>query len=410
MNKVILFKSALFLMLVLCNQLVFGQSQKPGEGKTSVIERTETCRSNPKHTYQVFVPKVDISFRQIPLLISIDPHGDGKLAVNGFKEAAQKYQVIVVGSNLIRNNDANYIQELEELIADVKSRYQVGNILFVGGFSGGARMAMGYASSHKLDGVISYGAFAPPSQIEALGCKVMATIGIDDFNFIEAAPFTIDPQQMPSNLLLETTETVHEWPQKSVMHNSLAYMLLSTMPPGTPAEKKKMVQEYTIEQKERIDNLMQSNKYIQSALITRNMFQFHYFEREVAFFKFFDQIVNDTNYQKQVDRLSRSVQFELKAREGFYSSILEKDSAWWRQDVDLINSKIATEKEEFMLAAYKRIKGFLGIFCYSLSERFVKEKNVINLEKVLSVYRMAEPKNPDLQNFTKMMEQLMKSQ
>lgn len=62
-----------------------------------------------------------------------------------------------------------------------------------------------------------------------------------------------------------------------------------------------------------------------------------------------------------------------------------------------------------MLSAYKRIKGFLGIFCYSMCGRFTEEKNVANLEKVLVVYRMAEPKNPDVQLFSKKLEQLKKS-
>jgi predicted esterase len=378
--------------------------------KTPAIERTETCQSNPKHTYQIFVPEVDTSFRQIPLLISIDPHGDGKLAVNGFKEAAQKYQVIIVGSNLIKNNDLNYISEIDELVADVKKRYPVGKILFVGGFSGGARMAIGYAVDHAISGVIAYGALAPAKQLAGLKCRVFAVTGTDDFNFVEAAQFVIDPQQMPSNLLIETTNATHEWPSKSIMQQSLGYMLLSTMPPGTPAEKKKMVQEYTTQQKNRIDNLMKTSNYIQAALITRNLFQFSYFEREGAFFSLFDQISNDTNYQQQVDRLSRSVQFEEKVRNGFYSDILEKDSVWWRQDVDFLNSKIETEKDEFMMMAYKRIKGFLGIFCYSMCDRFANEKDTAKLEKVLIVYRITEPKNPDMLQFTKKLEQLKKSQ
>jgi len=396
-----------FFLLIFLVVLIFPTYGQPI--KTPAIERAETCQSNPKHTYQVFVPEVDTSFRQIPLLILIGPHGDGKLAVNGFKEAAQKYQVIIVGSNLIKNNDLNYISEIDELVADVRNRYPIGKILFVGGFSGGARMAIGYAVDHAISGVIAYGALAPTKQLAELKCRVFAVTGTDDFNFVEAAQFVINPQQMPSNVLLETTNATHEWPSKSILQQSLGYMLLSTMPPGTPAEKKKMVQEYVAQQKNRIDNLMKTSNYIQAALITRNLFQFSYFEREGSFFSLFDQIVNDANYLQQVDRLSQSVQFEEKARNGFYSNILEKDSSWWRQDVDFLNSKIETEKDEFMMMAYKRIKGFLGIFCYSMCDRFATEKDTVKFEKVLNVYRIAEPKNPDMLQFTKKLERLKNS-
>jgi hypothetical protein len=403
------FQKTLILLLIICGQSNLVNSQEVSNTKTVVTNRSETCRSNPKHTYQVFVPSVDTSFKQLPLLVSIDPHGDGKLAVAGFKEAAQKYQVVVVGSNLIKNNDANYIQELEELIADVKSRYPIGNILFVGGFSGGARMAIGYATTHKVNGVIAYGALAPAKQIAALSCRVISVIGLDDFNFIEVAQLVIDPQQMPSNLFLETTEATHEWPQESVMQQTLGFLLLSTMPPGTPAEKRKIVQEFTAEQRKRIDNLTKAGKNIQAALITRNMFGNPYFEREGSFLNLFDQLSNDSVYQQQVDKLSQSIQFETNIRNDLYSALVEKDSVWWRQDVDMLNSKINTEKDEFMQLAYKRIKGFLGILCYSMCERFSEEKNSINLEKVLMVYRLTEPKNPDVKKFTKLLEQIKKN-
>ncbi len=399
----------LSISLLIFNGLFCSGQETNISKKTSEIDKVETCRSNSKHTYQVFVPSVDPGFKQIPLLVVIDSHGDGKLAVDGFKEAAQKYQVIVAGSNLIQNNDANYIREMEELVADVKSRFPVGDILFVGGFSGGARMALGYATGHKTSGVIAYGALASAQQLTSLNCRVFSVIGMDDFNFSEVASFVINPHETPSNLLLETTEATHAWPQKSVMQQSLAYMLVSTMPPGTPAEKKKIVQEYSAEQKARIDKLLKANKYIQVALIMRNMFQFHYFEREGSYFNSYDELANSMQYQQQVDRLSKSVQFEMNVRNGFYSAILEKDSAWWQQDVDMLNNKIETEKDEFMLSAYKRIKGFLGIFCYSMCGRFAEERNVQNLEKVLVVYRMAEPKNPDVQLFSKKLEQLKKT-
>jgi hypothetical protein len=138
------------------------------------------------------------------------------------------------------------------------------------------------------------------------------------------------------------------------------------------------------------------------------MFSNPYFEREGSFFELFDVLSNDPVYQQQVDKLSRSIQFETSIRNGFYSAIVEKDSVWWRQDVDMLNSKIETEKDEFMLLAYKRIKGFLGILCYSMCERFATEKDAVKLEKVLNVYWMSEPKNPDVVLFSKTLVQLKK--
>jgi dienelactone hydrolase len=403
------FQKPILLFLILISQLTFGQNQANSMPKTAVIEHSETCRSNNKHTYQIFVPSVDTSFKQLPLLVSIDPYGNGKLAVEGFKEAAQKYQAVVVGSNLIKNNDPNYVQEFDELISDVKSRFPVGKILFVGGFSGGARMALGYATNHKVDGAIACGALAQKEEIQALPCKIMCIIGMDDFNFIEAAPFVLDPMSMPSNLAIEMTKASHAWPGKELLQQALGYLVLSVMPPGNLTEKRKYVRDFVAEQKQRIDQLSNSGENLQAALLSHTMSTSIPFEREVSFLSVTDEITHGANFQKQVDELQKNIEFEANVRSSYYNALSQKDSTWWKPEIELLNSKIKTEKNEFAQQMYVRIKGFLGIVCYSLSSRFTQEKDILNLEKVLWVYRTIEPKNPDMLQFSKTLNQLKKN-
>jgi hypothetical protein len=404
-----LFQKLSLLLLVFVSQLVYGQQQINTMAKTKGIERLETCRSDIKHTYQIFVPSVDSSFKQLPLLVSIDPYGNGKLAVEGFKEAAQKYQAVVVGSNLIKNNDPNYIQEFDELISDVKNRYPVGNILFVGGFSGGARMSLGYAANHKVNGVIASGALAQTEEIHAISCKIICIIGMDDFNFIEAAPYVLDPMSMPSNLAIEISKASHAWPGKELLQQALGYLVLSVMPPGNLTEKRKYVRDFVAEQKQRIDQLNNSGENLQAALLAHSMSNSIAFEREVSFLSVTDEITNGANYQKQVDELQKNIQFESQVRNSYYNALTQKDSTWWKPEIELLNSKIKTEKNEFAQQMYVRIKGFMGIVCYSLSSRFTQEKDIPNLEKVLWVYRMVEPKNPDMLQYSKMLGQLKKN-
>jgi hypothetical protein len=403
------FYKIVFFSLIIGSQPGFGQSQGITTAKTVVIDQIETCRSNPKHSYQVFVPSVEASFKQLPLLVVIDPSGNGKLAVEGFINAAQKYQAVVVGSNLVKNNDANYIQEFDELVADVKSRFPVGNILFVGGFSGGARMALGYATNHKVNGVIACGALAQIEEIHAITCKIMCIIGMDDFNFIEASPFVLDPMSMPSNLAIEITKASHAWPEKELLKSALGYLLLSVMPPGNLTEKQKYVKDYVAEQKQRINQLNKANEILQAALVSHYMSNSIVFERETSFLSGTDELTQGENYQRQVDELQKNIQFEAKVRSSYYNALTQKDSTWWNPEIEMLNSKIKTEKNEFSQQTYERIKGFLGIVCYSLCNRCVQEKDIPNLEKILWVYRMVEPKNPDMLQFYKTLGQLKKS-
>jgi dienelactone hydrolase len=402
------FRYFFWVLLIISTQTGFCQSEGITMAKTEAIDRIETCRLNPKHSYQVFVPSVDASFKQLPLLISIDPHGNGKLAIEGLKDAAKKYQVLVVGSNLIKNNDVNYIQELDELIADVKSRYPVGNILFLGGFSGGARMALGYATNHRTDGILACGALAKTEEIHAISCKIMCIIGMDDFNFIEAAPFVLDPMAMPSNLAIEITKASHAWPEKDLLQPALGYLLLTVMPPGNLTEKRQYVRDFIAEQKQRIDKLNKTNEKLQAALVAHYMSNSIVFERETNFLTIVDELTNSSDFQSQVDELQKIIQFETQVRSSYFNALTQKDSTWWKPEIELLNSKIKTEKNEFAQQMYTRIKGFLGIVCYSLSNRFVQENDIPNLKKVLWVYRSIEPKNTDMVQFSKTLEHLKK--
>lgn len=408
-KKNTLFRNVLLLFLIVANLHGFSQSQKVAAAKTVIVDRTDSCLSFSKHSYQIFVPSVEPSFKQLPLIVVIDPHGDGKLAVGGFKDAAQKYKAVVVGSNLIKNNDPNYIKELEVLIADVKSRYPIGNILFVGGFSGGARMALGYAAGHPVNGVLACGALAQDQEIRSLKCKIMCLIGMEDFNFTEAAPFVLDPMGIPSNLAIEITKDSHNWPEKELLRQAFGYLVLSVMPPGTPTEKRNYVRDFTAGQKQRIDLLQRTGKNLQAALAARNMMVCPAFEREITFMGVADNLMQEINYQQQVNELNKNIQFETKVREAYYNSLVQKDSLWWSNEIEVLNSKIKSEKNEFALQTFKRIKGFLGIVCYSFCQRFESEKDAQKLGQVLLVYRMVEPDNTAIPQFSKTLAQLKKT-
>jgi len=397
----------LFLLPVFYWASVYCQSK----GKTlkelkPAIDQTVTCKSNQQHSYHVFVPSVEHSCKNLPLLVVIDPHGDGKLAVSQFKEAVQMYPAVVVGSNLIKNNDAAYIQELEELISDARSRYPVGETLFIGGFSGGARMSIGYAANHRVDGIIACGALAKPDQITAVNCPLVAVLGMDDFNFVDAAQFVLNPLQMPANLLLEITKASHSWPERPLLTQVLGYMQLSASNTFCFSDKEQMVKNYVDKQKIRIDSLVGANETIEATMVARNLSRSEQFEKTGSFALLFEKMVKSETCNAQMNELLSSIKFEMKIREAYYNALLQNDSIWWRKEIDGLNSKIETESNSYTQMAYKRIKGFLGIVCYSLCNQFLRSNDVSKLEQILTIYRILEPSNPDMLNFAEAVQRL----
>jgi hypothetical protein len=392
------FRCFLWTILFVCLDTHSGQSQSAVRSADMIKDKLETCRTNPKHTYQVFIPPVGKDGMKLPLLILIDPHGNGKLAVSGFKEAAMKYQVMVVGSNLIKNNDPLYMKEIEELIADVKSRYQTGNEMYLGGFSGGARMALDYASVHKVNGVIACGALAGAEQISHLNCRIISVTGMSDFNFMETVPFILDPSQIPSNLSVEITGFTHSWPEKKFLQLATGFLMLADAPDNLNNKHLK-IKEYAQDQKRRIDSLLKVNVTIPAAMIALNMSKVPVFEKEGSFRALAEKLMQDKNYKLRIDKLSKCIQFETKIREAYFDALTNKDSIWWKREIKALNGEIKSEKDDMNKLMYQRIKSFLGIACYSLCQRFADARNSDKLKQTLAIYRIVEPDNPEIVKF-----------
>lgn len=382
----------LFAFFFVCSKVA---STDNSNVKQKEINRTETCQNHPAHTYQVFVPALDVSCKKLPLMVVIDPHGDGKLAIKQFKEAAQIYPMVLIASNQIKNNVSGYPQLLDELIADAKAKYPLGNTIYLGGFSGGARMALDYAMNRSVDGVIACGALAEPDQIKAINCRIMAIVGMDDFNFIESARFIIEPETIPQNLALVTTEASHSWPNTGQLKQASGYMTLFSGENNSCLDTNLLLKTYLAEQTAKLNSLTQSGDELNAMLLERNLSLSKSFDPKGSFHSQYGKQVKEEAFLKQRDNLIANLRFESSARDQYYQALQKKDSVWWKNEIKDLNSKISTEKDRQRNLVYGRIKGFLGVACYSICSHTANQKEVSVLKQVVPVYQLLEPENPD---------------
>ena len=388
---------ALFTISILSGAVSACHLSDKNTENSVAVERTDTCLSNPAHIYEVFIPAHNKSDHNLPLLVAVDPHGDGKLAIEHLKEAGSEYPAILVASDLIQNNDPNYIQQLDEIINDVKERYPVGGQTFLVGFSGGGRMVLGYAVNHLVNGVIASGAFASPDQLSAIKCQVIGIIGMDDFNFPETVQYIFNPGSLPLNAHIELTKASHEWPDKSMLTNVFGWFQLSA-----GSEKsfgKQEINQYVKDQQARIDSLENAGEFIQASCISRTMASVNVFEKAGSFRSTTDALTNNEAYQKQLTQLEKSLRFEITMRQTYGQALLQNDEAWWKKEISALHEKMTSEPDEMMRMAYKRLGGFIGIACYSYARQFAAQKDIPHLEQILMVYRLAEPDNPDMKRF-----------
>jgi len=389
----------LLFSLHFCAVVFSSEAAVPTE-KIKAVQKTDFCKLDQKNTYEVYIPERDKSVGKLPLLVIIDAHGSGKFAIDKFKQGANQYPAVLIASNLVKNGFDGYEGAIRILIEDVRQKYPVGETIFVTGFSGGARMALGYALSHPVNGLILCGALASTDQINALRCPVISISGMDDFNFVETAHYLFREQSIPGNLKIELTNGSHNWPDSQMLANAFGFLSLSHMVEDHAYQETSLLKIYCENQKTRINAFKQQGDFLKAALVARNLSSSSPFNSDKTFASTYGTLKANPEYTSQMNRLEKSLQFELGVRQSYLDAFETKDTVWWKNEIRTTDEKIKTEKDPYTKDSYRRIKGFWGIVSYTFCKRAIAEKNVVKLNKILCVYRMLESQNPDLFYFS----------
>lgn len=386
----------LLTALLFCSFMSCSGSSKSDKSVQAVF-KTETCATDAGNSYEVYVPPHKAS-EKLPLLVIVDSHGAGKFALDKFKASAQTYHLILAASNTVKNGFAGFDQALQTLIDDVRKKYPAGKTLFLTGFSGGARMALGYAVQHPADGLLLCGALASPGQLKALTCPVFSISGMDDFNFVETAQYLFQEQSAPANLKIELTHASHSWPDAHMLNNAIGFLAYSSNKDEDAGPIARS--DYSIYQQNRIDSLKKAGDYLCAALIASNMASASSFDEQKEFAKTLAELKSSQQYLAQLNKLGSCLNTEMSLRQTYTDAFQNKDIGWWKKEIDGTNRAIATEKDSFDVDMFRRIKGFWGIACYSLCKQVVAQRQAESLQKVLAIYRSVEPDNADMYYFS----------
>lgn len=379
---------------------LFSCNQKNSDLTSEAVEKTDSCQQAPKVTYKVFVPKTNSGCSNLPLLIVLDPHANGKLSVRKFKKAANRFSCIIIASSTIKNGSQDYVNTIKLLIDNAHAKYSEGKIIYLAGFSGGARMALNYAQYFPVNGVIACGAMSAPEQLNTINCPVMCIVGMSDFNFIEAAQYIFNPEQAPKVLNLRFTTETHAWPDENTLTEALGILFLHQDNKKVCSPVKKSMQNFEKSLTEKFDSLMKSDQFIDAALLARNLSKIE----TLSFDDRLQTVEYSPGFNQALNSLRESIRFELTVRNAYYSALNNEDLEWWKQEIASINKNLEEDTDFYRKYALERIKGFLGIMCYSLCDNSFKNNDLSSTGKILDIYKMIEPANPDMYYFTALFE------
>ena len=143
-----------------------------------IVERIEAL-DDSSQSYALYLPSNYTPDRKWPVLYAFDPGARGRVPIERFKEAAEKYGWIVLGSNNSRNGPWDVVVNAwNAMLTDTHQRFAIDNERsYATGFSGGARAAVRIAVACKcLAGVMANGAGFPPDLLRHHRCILFSLV------------------------------------------------------------------------------------------------------------------------------------------------------------------------------------------------------------------------------------------
>lgn len=226
--------SVMVVLLVHSAATAITQSDSIPRGQ--VVERIETLNDSSQ-SYALYLPSNYTPTRKWPAMYAFDPGARGRVPVERFKEAAEKYGWIVIGSNNSRNGPWELaVNAWNAMQIDTHQRFAIDDQrMYATGFSGGARAAVRVAIGCKcLAGVIANGAGFPidlaPSP--TMHFDYFGAVGVDDFNYPELKSLEEPLTKAGISHHIQTFDGRHEWPPVAVATTAVEWMELQAMKTG----------------------------------------------------------------------------------------------------------------------------------------------------------------------------------
>jgi len=364
---------------------------------------SDSCRHEPDHHYLVSFPDNIPPQQRLPLILAIDPHGDGRLAAEKFSEALVDIPIVIAGSDKIRNNYQGFESSIAHLVDDVPAKYPADpDKVIIAGFSGGARMAYYYGRNHKVLGTIMFG--AGPGQMNRASDdkRVYAVSGTRDFNFMEQYLPPFSNQEDPG-YVCDFFRGTHDWPPPEKIYESVAYMLKDE-PDLSESISTRITENMLLE----YDSLLKSNDLFFAGKALEKALRF---SPDSKHKNQVNQIINDfknsPGWSNYIKNFEGYLQKEIKLKRAYAEKLADPDTSWWKKETQSINQNILScsdpVKEDFLY----RLKGFIGIILYSQINSTLKNGlHTDELDRLLVIYEMAEPESPDLIKFKSRIQQI----
>jgi len=368
--------------------------------KSGIITEKVICKNDPNVSYALYLPSAYKAGNEFPVIYLFDPHADGLLPVNKYKELAEKYGYILIGSYNSKNGMAweGVHQSIKTMFDDTQNRLSIDkNRIYTGGFSGGSRVASSVAIyDGGIRGVIGCSAGFPQlnKQIENK-FDFIGIAGNEDFNMTEMKNLdkNLDGTAMRHTLIIFNGK--HEWSSKEIFQLAFEWIQLNEMKDKMIAVNTALVNEITQSYQKQIKETISKGKKYEAVLLYKQMLSFLDGITDVsANKKSMDSLANLDDVKKMIEFKTNMEKHELEIQQNYAQQFTSKDLIWWTNEVNQLNAKAKSNDPE-VAQMNKRILGYLSLVCYSYSNSSLNSNHLDQADKFIKLYELIDPPNSE---------------
>ena len=196
-----------------------------------------TCADDSSQSYALYLPSAYTRARRWPSIYFFDPGGRGQRPVALYKDIAEKYGIVMAGSNNSRNFSSDELKNLNAIWNDTHLRLALDERrIYTSGFSGGARVAGSMALSClpcKIAGVIAQGA-GYPNGGDTSNDRLFYffAVGNQDFNWREIVTVRRARERDGLPYRVRVFAGGHQWAPAPVIEDAVEWMMVKAMQAG----------------------------------------------------------------------------------------------------------------------------------------------------------------------------------
>ncbi|MES2286386.1 MAG: hypothetical protein V4547_11915 [Bacteroidota bacterium] len=375
-------------------------SLKENFPKGQIIDQV-ICKNDTSQSYALYLPGNYSTEKNYPVIFAFDPHAIGKLPVSMYKELAEQYGYIIVGSNNSKNGttweDSQSIAN--KLFADVGNRLSVNTQrIYVLGFSGGARVANALAITNgSIAAVICCGASAPMfnSNAPRSNYSFLGIVGNEDFNYVEMRKYDmIELAGHNMKHLLVTFDGKHEWPAVSIMDDAFWWLALNDMRKNSATKNDLLIAKRFQAALKQIEIQKEKKEVFETYKLCQKIINFYDGLADLSScYSIYKALQSDPEIDKQLKLEEGIWTEEEELKQQYLKALQTQDLAWWNKNIAALNQKIKTGNDKNKILMNKRLLNFLSLAAYMQTAGALKQNNLPAADFFGKIYMLVDPTN-----------------